>query len=199
MRISCEARVEFLKNMVVAKYHQSRLLPEIVVEDGQAGPNGGGFRAFCQDSAQSELTFKHTDRSFYAAAKPLQLAKPPRLLMPFFFSTQSADLRNPGSFNSSTTERQDVLFTVVSPIRAQGRRLYTEIVLCFAHQRKQLGTITGIALMNFIVKDDPGTILNQLQGAPKFHRLMKLPFTNRARLRIIKRDNSLCDRCQSSC
>ena len=45
--------------------------------------------------------------------------------------------------------------------------------------------------MNLVMKDGPGTILNELQRASKFHRLVKLSFADGSRLRIVKRDNSI--------
>ena len=179
---SVSAESWILMNKVATDEHGSCLLPEVVREDTQSGPNGSRCGASRQDTAQTEFAFKHTDRSFDAAAKALQLPKPSRFLMPFLFFVQSADFRNPDPLNSSTTQCRDVLFTVIAPVCAQLRRLYVEIVLRFAHQRKQLRTITGIALMNFIVKDDPRTILNQLQGVPNFHRYSQFAFVDGAGL-----------------
>src|ERR1700751_1727238 len=177
--------------MVCGNSHQSSSLPQVVGENSETGPDRASLRPFRQDPSQPELTFKHTNRRFDAAAKTLELPKPLRLLMSFFFRTQPTHFRNADSLDTRFAKRQYVVGAVVAPVGGQGLRLYTEIVLCLAHQRKQFGTITGITLMNLVVKDDPGTILNELQGTPKFHRFVELPLADRPRLRVVKRNNPI--------
>jgi hypothetical protein len=50
---------------------RSRLLPEVVSENGQTRPDGRVLGTSCQHSTQAKLAFEYTDRRFDPAAKPL--------------------------------------------------------------------------------------------------------------------------------
>ena len=181
----------FQMGTIFGVHHHSRSLPQVVSEDRQTSPDSGPCTALCQHSTQTELTFKHTDRGFYAAAKPLQLPKPLPLLMPLFFPTQATHFRNADFLNTGLAKLQHVIGTVVTSIRGQFLGLDAESGFCLTHYGKQLCAIAGIAPMNLIVNDDSGAILHQLQGAPKLHRLIKFPFADGPRLRIVKRNDAL--------
>ena len=169
----------------------SRSLPQVVSKDSQPGPDSGRYRAFGQHATQTELAFEHTDRRFYAAAKPLQLPEPRRSLMRFFCFAQATHFRDADFLNTDLAKLQYVIGTVVAPIGSNLLWLYAEASFCLAHHRKQFRAIAGIAPVNLIVKDNPGTILEQLQRATKLHRLVEFPFTNRPRLRVVKRDDAV--------
>src|ERR1041385_8713631 len=47
----------------------SGLLPEVVGENRETGPDRGILGASCQHSTQTELAFEHADRRFDTAAK----------------------------------------------------------------------------------------------------------------------------------
>src|SRR5919109_180613 len=179
---------------VFGNYPQSRSLPQVVSEDRQTSPDGGPCRALCQHSTQAELAFEHTDRGFYAAAKSLQLPKPLRLLMPLFFPTQATHFRNADFLNTGLAKFQYVIGTVVAPIGGEIGRLYAEAGFCPSHHRKQFGAVAGVAPVNLIVKDDSGTILHQLQGAPKLYRLVKFPFANGPCFTVVEGNDPLQDR-----
>jgi hypothetical protein len=104
--------------------HRSRSLSQVISEDRQAGPDSGPCRALCQDSTQAELAFKHTDRRFYAAAKPLQLSEPLGLLMGLFFAAQATHLRDANFLNTGLAKLHHVIGTIVTSIGGQFLRLY---------------------------------------------------------------------------
>src|ERR1043166_4724820 len=171
----------------------SSLLPEVVGENRETGPDRGILGASCQHSTQTELAFEHADRRFDTAAKALQLQKPLRSLVSLFSGGQATDFRDTNFFNTRLAKGRDVLSTVVASVRRQFFRLYFEIRFGLTNQRNQFRTVAGISLVNLVVKNHPGTVLHQLQGTSKLHRLMELSFADRPRSRIIKRDNPLSD------
>ena len=84
----------------------SRSLPQVVSKDSQPGPDSGRYRAFGQHATQTELAFEHTDRRFYAAAKPLQLPEPRRSLMRFFCFAQATHFRDADFLNTDLAKLQ---------------------------------------------------------------------------------------------
>ena len=188
------SRSGFGMETIFAIHPRSRSLPEIVSKNGQPRPDSCSCRALCQHPTQTKLAFKHTDGRFYAAAKPLQLPKPLLSLMRFFCSAQAPHLWDANFLNTSLAKLHHVIGTVVASIGSDLLWLYAEAGFCLSHHRKQLCAIAGIAPVNLIVNDDSGTILHQLQRAPKLHRLIKFSFADRWRFRVVKRDNSLRDR-----
>ena len=128
--------------------HQSCSLPQVKGENSQTRPDSGPCRTFRQHSTQTKLAFEHTDRRFYAAAKPLQLTEPFLSLMPLFFSAQATHFRDADFFNTRLAKLQHIIHTVVAPIRGELFRLYTEIGFRLAQQRKQFRAVVGITAMN---------------------------------------------------
>lgn len=57
-------------------------------------------------------------------------------------------------------------------------------------QSQQSGLVVGIARMDLIVKNDPGTVLHQLQGAAELHRPVELALADRSGLGDRKRKQS---------
>src|SRR4029077_11186764 len=190
-RCSERSRLVFGMGRIFGIDCQSRSLPEVVSEDGQTGPDGGPCRALRQHSTQAELAFEHTDRRFDPAAKPLQFPKPLLLLMRCFCSGQTTHLRDANFLNTGLAKLQQIIGTVVSSVRGYLLGLYTETVFCLAHQRKQLSAVVGIATVDLIVNDDSGTILHQLQRAPKLHGLVKLALTDGSHLSIMEGNDPL--------
>ena len=138
--------------------------------------------------------FKHTDRGLYAATKSLQLPKPSRSLMCLFFSTQTTHFLDTDFLNAGLLKLHHIFGTVVAAIRSEFLGLYVETAFGLAQRPKQFRSVAGIAPVNFIVKDQSRTILDQLKRAPKFHRLIKFPLTDGPRFRVIKRNDPLGDR-----
>ena len=102
-------------NMVAAIYCRSCLLPEIVREDTQSGPNRSRCGASRQDTTQTEFAFEHADRSLDSTTKPLQLPEPRFSLMQFFGLAQAALLRDAHFLNAGLPNLQHVFGTVVAP------------------------------------------------------------------------------------
>src|SRR5262245_40887309 len=172
-------------------HHQSRSLPQVVSEDRQTGPDGSGFRALRQHSTQAELAFKHTDRGFYAAAKSLQLSKPLRSLMDFFFAVQATHLRDGDFLNTALAELHHVIGTVVASIGGKFLRVYANSGFGPSQARKQFRAVARVTAVNLIGNDDSGTVLHQLQRAPKFHRFVKFAFADGTGFRVVKRNDPL--------
>src|SRR5712692_9662052 len=175
------------------RHRLSRLLPQVVSENGQTRPDGRPLGASCQHSTQAKLAFEHTDRRFDPAAKPLQLSEPLLMLMRFFCCTRPTHLRDANFLNTGLAKLKHVIGAVVSSVRGHLLRLYAETAFCLAH-RKQLSAIVGVATVDLIVNDHSGTILYQLQGAPKFHGLVKLALADGSRLSVVERNQALRDR-----
>src|ERR1044071_8584918 len=95
----------------------SGLLPEVVGENRETGPDRGILGASCQHSTQTELAFEHADRRFDTAAKALQLPKPLRSLVSLFSGGQATDFRDTNFFNPRLAKGRDVLSTVVASVR----------------------------------------------------------------------------------
>src|SRR5262245_40059435 len=106
--------------------HSSCSLPEVVGEDRQARPDSRARRALGQHATQAELAFKHTDRGFYAAAKPLQLPEPPLSLMRLFGLAQSTHFRDANFPNTGPSKLHHVIGTVVAPICGDFLGFYAE-------------------------------------------------------------------------
>src|SRR5215467_4945991 len=166
-------------------------LPHVIGENSQTGPDRSTCRPSRQHSTQTKLTFKHTDRGLDPTAKPLQLPEPRCSLMQFFSLAQPAYLRDANFLNSGFAQFHHILGTVIAAIRRQLLGLYAQSGFGVAQQGQQFATIAGISGSNFVVKDHTGTILDQLQRAPKFYRLSKFPFANRPRFWIMKRNDPL--------
>jgi len=162
-------------DMIFKNHHRSRSLPQVVGKDGQARPDSRGCGTLCQHSSQTKLAFEHTDRGLYATAKPLQLPKPFLSLMPLFFSAQATHFGDANFLNAGLAKLQHVLGTVVAPVRGELLRLYAQTGFCLPYHRKQFGSVTRIAPVNLIVKDNPRIILHQLQGAPNSTALFSFP------------------------
>src|SRR6185503_984797 len=166
-------------------------LPHVVGENSQSGPDCSPYGTFGQHSTQTKLAFEHADRGLDSTAKPLQLPEPRSSLMALFGFAQATHLWDANFLNTGLAQLQHVLGTVIAAIRRQLLGLYAESGFCVAQHREQFATITGISFSNFIVNDHTGTILEQLQRAPKFHCLGQLPFANGPRFRIMKRNDPL--------
>src|SRR5712692_1786308 len=169
----------------------SSLLPEIVSEDGQTRPYRCRWRASGQHSTQRELAFEHTDPRFDPTAEPLQRSKPLAVLMPAFFGGQTTDFGDAHPLYARLLELPDVLGAVVSSIRSQLLRLYAETLFSLPHQRKELGLVVGIATVDLIVDNDSGTVLHQLQRAPKLHGPVELALADGARTGIVEGNDPL--------
>src|SRR5690242_2768132 len=169
-------------------------LPHVVGENSQSGPDRCACRPSCQHSTQTKLAFQHADGGLNSAAKPLQLPKPRFSLMGPFRFAQAAHLRDPNPLNPGFSQLQYVFGTIIAAVRRQLGRLYPQSALCLTQHRKQFGTIAWISFSNFIVNDHTGTILDELQRAPKLHGLDKFPLADGSRFRIVKRNYPLRDR-----
>ena len=122
----------------------SRSLPEVVGEKSQTGPDSGPGRASGQHSTQSKLAFKHTDGSFYAAAKPLQLSKPSLSLVSFFCLAQATHFRNADFLNPRLAKLQHVVGTVVAAIRGEFLGFYAQSV--FARRSSDSSSVRSLGL-----------------------------------------------------
>src|SRR5918996_2032692 len=135
---------------IFGNHHQSCSLPQVVSDNSQTRPDSSPCRTFRQHSTQTKLAFEHTDRPFYAAAKPLQLPEPLLLLMRLFFSAQATQFRNADFLNTGLAKLQHIIGTVVASIRGQFLGLYTETSFCLAHYRKQLRAVVRITPVNLV-------------------------------------------------
>ena len=84
-----------------------------------------------------------------------------------------------------------VVGAVIATVGSQLSGRLFENLLGLADQRNKLGLVTGIAPMNFIVKDHSRVVLDQLQGATKLHGLIELALHNSPSMGIEKRNNAL--------
>jgi hypothetical protein len=116
------------------------------------------------------------------------------MLMRFFCCTQPTHLGDANFLNTGLAKLQHAIGAVVSSVRGYLLRLYAETAFCLAHHRKQLSAIVGVATVDLIVNDHSGTILYQLQRAPKFAGRVKLALADGSRLSVVERNEALRDR-----
>jgi len=190
MALTRTSGVSFLTRSSSYPYFSS-LLPEIVSKDGQSRPYRRRWSASGQHSTQRELALEHADRRFHPTAEPLQRPKPLLVLVPAFCCTQTTDLRDAHPLYTRLFELPHVVGAVVSSIRSQLLRLYTEALFGLPHQRKQLSAVIGIATVDLIVNDDSGTVLYQLQRAPKLHGSIELALADGSCLSIVEGNDPL--------
>jgi hypothetical protein len=134
MNIGDDNRLKSMFQMgtIVGVHRRSRSLPQVVSEERQTRR----LRALGQHSTQAELAFKHTDRGFHAAAKPLQLSKPLRSLMRFFPAAQATHLWDADSLNTGLAKFHRVIGTAVASIGSKFFRLYAESGFCLVQGPK---------------------------------------------------------------
>src|SRR5512139_2080733 len=169
------------------------LLPQIESRDRKSSPYGGGWRPFGEHPTQSEPALEHTDASFDAAAKPLQLFEPATVLMSSLSSTQPTDLRNANPVDSKPTQLDYIVGTVIAAVGGQLPGHLAQSFLGLADQRNKLGLVARITPLNLVVNDHSRIVLDQLQGTTKLHRLIELALHNGPGLGIKQRHDPLRD------
>ena len=168
----------------------SSLLPKVVSEDGQPCPDGRSWRASGQHSTQGELALEQAYGRLYPTAEPPKLFKPPLVLMSSLSLTQTTDLRDAHFLDTDPFKLLHIVGAVEPSVGGHLTGHNPQTPFCLSHQRKELRLITGIALFDVIVNDQPRAILHQLKGATKLYRFVEFSLADSPGLRIIEGNNA---------